>query len=290
MAKNYDVYNDFHSSRNPDRTITPELYNSNRERMAENSAKWLKTDDPEERERLHRENMALGHEIGMDYNDSTGTWSGGYKIEHPSYAGSASSSWNTGSSAWGDGGLASSNPYNQILEAQRKSEQRLKNSKKTQLKSLDAQIDDARRTAYIEKMQAQYNVPATLALTGQTGGLSETVAAAPQVTYQNALAGLDQARMRSANEIELANDQQSLSLAMDYADRLIAQLNSDRSYNYAVSRDQVSDSQWRESFHYSKEQNALSACMQTGNFSRMKQYGWTDEMIAAEEAAWKRRH
>ena len=36
MAKNYDVYNDFHSSRDPDRTITPELYNSNRERMAEN--------------------------------------------------------------------------------------------------------------------------------------------------------------------------------------------------------------------------------------------------------------
>ena len=283
MAETYEVYEDFEAPKVPGKTITQELYDSNRARMEENSEKWLQTDDPEERARLHSENLALGGEIGMNYDDHTGTWSGGYAIANPYSGGS-------GSSGWGSGGLSSTNPYNQILEAQRKSEQRLKNSKKTQLKNLDAQIDDARRAAYVQKMQAQYNVPAALALTGQTGGLSETVAAAPQVTYQNALTELDRARMQAANEIELANDEQALSLAMDYADRLIAQLNSDRAFAYNAQRDAVSDSQWRESFDYSKQQDALASCMQTGNFSRMKEYGWTDAMIAAEEAAWKKRY
>ena len=196
-----------------------------------------------------------------------------------------------------------SNLTGMYQDAQKNAENSLLNMKQSQIKSVDDNYNDLEKEAYITKMQSEGSLPALLAATGKTGGLAETTAAAPTVAYQNALTGYGKERAKAINDINLANDQQALQIAIDFADKIINQANIDRSYNYSVNSDQWNrnfqqaqfnynnswnEKQYKDSQSYQAQSLALQRANITGSFQIMSAYGWTPEEIQAAEAEWKR--
>ena len=90
-------------------------------------------------------------------------------------------------------------------------------------------------------------------------------------------------------------------MEMSYLDRIISQYNADRSYNYQVGRDQISDARYTDETAYNRGiysdetaysraqdayNNALAVAQATGDFSGLSaygEYGWTPAAISAAE-------
>lgn len=148
-----------------------------------------------------------------------------------------------------------------MAQARREAAQALKNSKTSQKESVAAQSDALERQAYIQMMQSMGNLQAANALSGQTGGLAETTALAPQTAYGNALNTIGANRLEANRQIDQAADAQALQLAVDFADKQINQMNLDREFenanfwnkqNWDFSQQQYADSRsdtaWSQSF------------------------------------------
>lgn len=120
--------------------------------------------------------------------------------------------------------VAPASPYNDMLaqleKAKAEREKRLQAAKQAQLGAVDQQYNDLAQQAYIQKMQAMQNLPTQLALTGQTGGLSETATLAPQLAYGNALSAYGRDRANRAAQINAAIDEQSLNSAEEYDNQI----------------------------------------------------------------------
>lgn len=106
----------------------------------------------------------------------------------------------------------------------------------TQKQNAEEKYKELERQAYIQKMQNQQNMPSLAAMSGITGGLSESAMLQPQLAYGNALNSINKTRTQGMNDIDIAANQQRASLEQDYADKIIAQKNLERqlSWNEAV--------------------------------------------------------
>lgn len=148
-----------------------------------------------------------------------------------------------------------------MAQARREAERALNSSKASQKESVAAQSKALEQQAYIQKMQSMGNLQAANALSGQTGGLAETTALAPQTAYGNALNTIGANRLEANRQIDQAADAQALQLAVDFADKQINQMNLDREFenanywnnkNWDFSQQQYADSRkdtaWSQSF------------------------------------------
>lgn len=148
-----------------------------------------------------------------------------------------------------------------MAQARREAERALNSSKASQKESVAAQSKALEQQAYIQKMQSMGNLQAANALSGQTGGLAETTALAPQTAYGNALNTIGANRLEANRQIDQAADAQALQLAVDFADKQINQMNLDREFenanywnnkNWDFSQTQYADSRkdtaWSQSF------------------------------------------
>ena len=93
--------------------------------------------------------------------------------------------------------------------------------KSNQKQNVNTQFDTAAQQAYIQKMRPRRKTPhpAIMAMTGQTGGLAETSALAPQLAYGNALTQLNQSKSQALSQIDMSADQQALQMAIEFADK-----------------------------------------------------------------------
>ena len=170
-----------------------------------------------------------------------------------------------------------SNPYAQL---QQQSSAQLQNMKSNQKQNVNTQFDTAAQQAYIQKMQAEKNAPAIMAMTGQTGGLAETSALAPQLAYGNALTQLNQSKSQALSQIDMSADQQALQMAIEFADKAISQANNDRNFDYGMSRDRISDSRYADETAYSRGATAQQTAYQRaldaskyGDFTGLRNLG-----------------
>ena len=111
-------------------------------------------------------------------------------------------------------------PYNDLIaqleRARAERERRIAEAKQNQLSQANLSYNDLEQQAYIQKLQALQNHPTQMALTGQTGGLSETAALAPQLSYGNALSAYGRDRANRIAQINAAFDEQALGTADAY--------------------------------------------------------------------------
>lgn len=181
-----------------------------------------------------------------DYMKAAGTWDPSWKTTSEFYTAPQQKlpqMPNLDLSAY----LESQNYLNQM---QAQNQQYLNSMKQTQKQNANASYDELSRQAYIQKLQNEKNAPKYMAMTGQTGGLSETTAIAPTVAYGNTLSDIGTSRAQTLSQIDLASDEQALQIAMAYADKAIAQANADRNLSYSAYRDQMGDYQYNQGFQY----------------------------------------
>ena len=138
-----------------------------------------------------------------------------------------------------------------------------------QKKALDAEYKELARQAYVRRMQEQQNVAANVARAGQTGGLAQSTAMVPGVTYGNTLAQLGAQRMQGYGDVDLSAGQQKLNAYQNYANQSISQANNDRAYVYAAYRDLLNDQLNQTELLYNQAQIAA----QYGDYSKLKALG-----------------
>ena len=161
---------------------------------------------------------------------------------------------------------------------------------------INSSYDDAARQAYISYQQQQKATPQQMAALGMTGGATESSLIQQQSAYQGNLSGLESARNKALNDISTAvtdlqnsGDLQTAQYILSNADKIsevyLNALNADISRRDNLSQQATQNAQYSDSVAYSQKQDAYSKALQiaqaTGNFSVMKQYGWTDEQIRA---------
>lgn len=149
----------------------------------------------------------------------------------------------------------SNNPY---VTAQNQAQDRLANAKQTQINQVNRLYDNQAKQAYIQREQNKANLPTQLAAQGITGGMAESTAARINTAYGNQLATNEAARMNAITDINIAADQQAIDMALQYADRIIAQQNADRNYNLARDQFQTGVDQWNKTFAYQQGRDAVS--------------------------------
>lgn len=168
---------------------------------------------------------------------------------------------------------------------------------------INSSYDDAARQAYISYQQQQKALPQQMATMGMTGGATESSMVQQQSAYQGNLSSLEGARNKALNDISTAitdlqnsGDLQTAQYILANADKIseayLNSLNSDISRRDTLSQQaqqnaftQAGMNQDASQIAYSQQQDAYNRALQiaqaTGNFSVMKQYGWTDEQIRA---------
>lgn len=169
--------------------------------------------------------------------------------------------------------------------------------------------DDAARQAYISYMQGQKAAPQQLAALGMTGGASESSLIAANTGYQNNLNNVNTARGKAMNGIDTAitdlqnsGDVQTAQHILGNADKsaesYLSALNADigrndnmvqqtrqNAYNDAamtgvyngkptLDTQQIAYGQQQDGYN-----RALEMAKTTGDFSVMRQFGWTDAQI-----------
>lgn len=202
---------------------------------------------------------------------------------------------------------SSSNPYQ---SAQNETDKRLASMRQNQIGSVNDTYSGLQKEAYITKMQSEGSLPAVLAATGRTGGMAETTAAAPTVAYQNALSEYGKSKADAINKINMANDEQALQIAVDFADKIINQQNIDRSFSYQAGRDTLSDQRYTDETAYNRNTyadetaynrnnyadetaynrsasksdtdytRAAQVAQASGDYSIMKNFGWSDDEVS----------
>ena len=115
--------------------------------------------------------------------------------------------------------------YNPYIEAEEKANSLLASQKEAQIKQTNQSFDKSNQNAYIQREQQKLNLPTQLAAYGITGGMAETTAARIGTAYGNQVNSNEQARASAINNINMAADQQALQMAIDFADKKIAQSN-----------------------------------------------------------------
>lgn len=216
----------------------------------------------------------------------------GYDVSNP-YAGTQNQQPNQ-----------SINPY---AAAQRQSEQLLQQNTQAQIGQANALYNNEAKNAYISREQQTKNLPTQLAAQGITGGMAETSAVRVGTNYNNRVATSEAARQNSVANINIASSQQAIQMAMDYADRLIAQQNTDRSYNrsayesdrnygYQQNRDTISDNRYNTEWAYGVGRDALSDARYSdetaygrqrdtiGDNQRQQQFGYNAQQDAISNA------
>lgn len=138
-----------------------------------------------------------------------------------------------------------------------------------QKKALDAEYSELARQAYVRRLQEQRNVAANVARAGQTGGLAQSTAMVPGVTYGNTLAQLGAQRMQGYGDIDLSTGEQRLNAYLNYAGQAISQANNDRAYAYAAYRDLLNDQLYQNELLYNQAQLAA----QYGDYNKLKALG-----------------
>lgn len=197
------------------------------------------------------------------------------------------------------------NMYDAIL---RQGKQRLQ----AQKQDLEASYDDAARQAYISYMQGQRDLPQQLSALGVTGGASESALIGARSAYENNRGNLQTARQRAAQNIDMSmND---LENTRDVQVAQYALTNADRAYdNYLkaafadVSRsDAMAQNDWQKAYQEAlltgqynggqtldaqqmSYQRALELAAYTGDYSAMRQFGWSPAQITSAGGYYQKR-
>lgn len=144
-----------------------------------------------------------------------------------------------------------------------------------QKKALDTEYNNLAQQAYVRRMQEQRNVAANVARAGQTGGLAQSTAMVPGITYGNTLAQLGAQRLKGYGDIDLSAGQQKLNAYQNYANQSITQANNDRTYNYTAYRDLLNDDRYQTELLYNQAQLAA----QYGDYSKLKALGINPKVV-----------
>lgn len=108
-----------------------------------------------------------------------------------------------------------------LSDAYTQAEQHLAADRARQKTESGAQYDALQKQAYVTKMQTEQNLPLALSALGYTGGMAETTALSAHTDYQNVLAELGKSREEAYRAIDQASDEQALSLALEFANKLL---------------------------------------------------------------------
>lgn len=172
--------------------------------------------------------------------------------------------------------------YNPYIEAEEKANSLLASQKEGQIKQTNQSFDKSNQNAYIQREQQMLNLPIQLAANGITGGMAETTAARIGTAYGNQVNSNEQARASAINNINMAADQQALQMAIDFADKKIAQnnwqtqfdrsvLESDRNFGWNAYT-------YNKDFNFNKEQADIdNAYRQNAYEDSLKQQGIDNE-------------
>jgi hypothetical protein len=176
----------------------------------------------------------------------------------------------------------SASTYNPYIEAEEKANSLLASQKEGQIKQTNQSFDKSNQNAYIQREQQMLNLPIQLMANGITGGMAETTQARIGTAYGNQVNSNEQARANAVNNINMAADQQALQMAIDFADKKIAQSNwqtqfdrnvleSDRNFNWNAYTD-------NRDYNFNKGQADIdNAYRQNAYDDSMKQQGIDNE-------------
>lgn len=176
--------------------------------------------------------------------------------------------------------------------------------------------DDASRQAYISYMQNQRAIPGQLANAGITGGAAESTMLGAQTAYQDSVGSIGVAKQKAMQDIDMAVTELQNSGDVESAQYILA--NREKiADNFAqnayaeIARNDNLKQLSREEERYAKDdayresaltgmyngkptydarqdsyQKAMEFGMLTGDFSWLKQFGYTDEQIKAARRAY----
>lgn len=273
--------------------------------------------DQQAMDAAHNAAQMIRAQNGYVATNSDGT--GFQSLNKPTNKNTGGSSGNAGSGSYSQ--YTSSSSTNAFDEAEKKAKEYLESLKAAQSGEVNRMFDKQNQNAYIQREMQMLNLPLLLGVNGQSGGMSETTKARIGLNYGNQVNANEQSRISSLNNINMASDQQALQMAIDFADKKIAQDNWNRQFDWNVFTDNrnfnrgvyENDRQWQldqdsinknyqlgmnsgnlnqQEMDWNKQNDTYAQdwnrALTTGNFSVMKKHGWTDEEIkAAEEKAKK---
>lgn len=215
--------------------------------MQANSRAWHETDDPAEKQRLHKENVRLARQLGGDvrFDAGTGTWSGNAEKEDFSYR---------NASSYAD-------KYSKQIDAL------LGDITNRKAFSYDAEEDPL-----YQQYRQQYTAAGRQAMedtlgqvAARTGGLASSYAGtASQQAYDSYMAQL-------ANKIpelyqlaysmyqdDLSNRRADLNMLQNLSDSEYSRYNADRGFDYNVWQGNENQRQWQENMNYQRARDNLA--------------------------------
>lgn len=216
------------------------------------SQKWHETNDPIEKKSLHDQAVLNNAQLGKSYDDSTGTWSGGYSRPNaPSYdyEGEIGGAYDRAEDAYREA-------QEQAAKAnQAKVDSAISdlNAQKGQVGDLTAKNNAAAEQAYMQTINPNGSLAENLARAGLLStGLTESSQISAGNEYQNALNQNATTQTETIAEIERAITKAQLEGDLSTAEALsgmltqIAQLGIDRADKIAGWK------QWQQQFDYNK--------------------------------------
>ena len=117
---------------------------------------------------------------------------------------------------------------------------------------LDGKYEGLKKGAYVERMRQENNLPELLALTGKTGGLSETSALGVNQTYANRVSDIDNKKMNDYTNIDNLTTEQLTALKRDYANK---NLSAKQSYINSLLNAQQQEEQNKIAMEQQKAEN-----------------------------------
>lgn len=172
--------------------------------------------------------------------------------------------------------------YNPYIEAEEKANSLLTSQKEAQIKQTNQSFDKSNQNAYILREQQKLNLPTQLAANGITGGMAETTAARIGTAYGNQVNSNEQARASAINNINMAADQQALQMAIDFADKKIAQSNWQTQFDRNVLESDRNFG-WN-AYTYNKDFNFNKGQADIDNQYRQDVFDANQQQIANENA------
>jgi hypothetical protein len=193
-------------------------------------------------------------------------------------------------------GGGSSNPY---TTAYNNATTQLGSMKQEQIGQVNSMYDKQATNAYVQREQQTKNLPTQLAAQGITGGMAESSAVRIGTAYGNNIATNEAARMGAVSNINIASSQQAMQMALDYADRMIAQQNadrgfergvmeSDRNFGYQQGRDTVGDNRYNTEWAYGVGRDAVGDARYTDETAYSRGRDNVGDMRYADETAYGR--
>lgn len=177
--------------------------------------------------------------------------------------------------------------------------------------TVNSAYDTSATNSYINYMQGQRMLPEQLAAAGITGGATESSLIDARAGYENNLYLANEARNKALQEIDTAvvelqnsGDVQSAQYILSNADK-IADNYAKAAYADIARKDSLAEQAKQNAYqeaaltglyqgaptfeaqqiNYNK---ALAQAMETGDFSIMGEYGWTDAGIRTASQNWRK--